>query len=38
MAGTLLCADDCRLSNMPSLADINTMGQVLASLGVKIKK
>jgi UDP-N-acetylglucosamine 1-carboxyvinyltransferase len=38
MAGTLLCADDCRLSNMPCLADINTMGQVLTSLGVKIKK
>ncbi|WP_373480404.1 UDP-N-acetylglucosamine 1-carboxyvinyltransferase [Geminocystis sp.] len=38
MAGTLLCGDDCRLSNMPCLADINTMGQVLASLGVKIKK
>jgi UDP-N-acetylglucosamine 1-carboxyvinyltransferase len=38
MAGTLLCTDDCRLSNMPSLADINTMGQVLTSLGVKIKK
>jgi UDP-N-acetylglucosamine 1-carboxyvinyltransferase len=38
MAGTLLCAEDCRLTNMPCLADINTMGQVLASLGVKINK
>lgn len=38
MAGTLLCSDDCRLNNVPCLADINTMGQVLASLGVKIKK
>ncbi|BAQ65694.1 UDP-N-acetylglucosamine 1-carboxyvinyltransferase [Geminocystis sp. NIES-3709] len=38
MAGTLLCADDCRLNNVPCLADINTMGLVLASLGVKIHK
>ena len=38
MAGTLLCDDDCRLNNMPNLADINMMGQVLTSLGVKIKK
>lgn len=38
MAGTILCSDDCRLNNVPSLADINTMGQVLTSLGVKIKK
>lgn len=38
MAGTLLCDDDCRLSNMPNLVDINMMGQVLTSLGVKIKK
>lgn len=38
MAGTLLCEDQCRLNNMPCLADINTMGEVLASLGVKINK
>ena len=38
MAGTLLCEDDCRLSNMPNLVDINMMGEVLTSLGVKIKK
>jgi UDP-N-acetylglucosamine 1-carboxyvinyltransferase len=38
MAGTLLCDDDCRLSNMPNLVDINMMGQVLTALGVKIKK
>ncbi|MGI0481797.1 UDP-N-acetylglucosamine 1-carboxyvinyltransferase [Geminocystis sp. CENA526] len=38
MAGTILCSDDCRLNNVPCLADINTMGQVLASLGVKIKQ
>ena len=38
MAGTLLCDDDCRLSNMPNLVDINTMGKVLTALGVKISK
>jgi UDP-N-acetylglucosamine 1-carboxyvinyltransferase len=38
MAGTLLCDDDCRLSNVPNLVDINTMGEVLTALGVKIKK
>lgn len=38
MAGTLLCEDECRLNNMPCLVDVNTMGQVLSSLGVKIEK
>ena len=38
MAGTILCGDDCRLTNMPNLVDINTMGKVLNSLGVKIEK
>lgn len=38
MAGTLLCEDECRLQNVPCLVDINTMGQVLSSLGVKINK
>lgn len=38
MAGTLLCADQCRLRNIPSLVDINHMGDVLASLGLKLQK
>lgn len=38
MAGTLLCQDECRLTNMPCLADVNTMGKVLSSQGVKIKQ
>ena len=36
MAGALLCADDCRLQNVPSLADIRRMSEILAALGVKI--
>ncbi len=38
MAGALLCPDDCRLRNVPSLVDVARMGQVLASLGVKIEQ
>lgn len=36
MAATLLCSGVCRLRQIPCLADINTMGQVLAALGAKI--
>lgn len=38
MAGTLLCPDECRLRNVPSLVDINHMGDVLASLGLKLRR
>jgi UDP-N-acetylglucosamine 1-carboxyvinyltransferase len=38
MAGTLLCSDECRLSNVPSLADVKRMTQILSALGVKIKQ
>ncbi len=38
MAGTLLCENECRLQNVPCLVDVNTMGEVLSSLGVKISK
>jgi UDP-N-acetylglucosamine 1-carboxyvinyltransferase len=38
MAGTLLCADDCRLRNVPSLADIDRMSEILAALGVAITR
>lgn len=38
MAGTLLCEQECRLHNIPTLVDVKTMGQVLSSFGVKIKK
>lgn len=36
MAGALLCPEDCRLRNVPSLVDTQRMGQILASLGVEI--
>ncbi|BAW96512.1 UDP-N-acetylglucosamine 1-carboxyvinyltransferase [[Synechococcus] sp. NIES-970] len=36
MAGTLLCSDQCRLTNIPDLADIKRMAEVIASLGVTI--
>nr|WP_041933141.1 UDP-N-acetylglucosamine 1-carboxyvinyltransferase [Gloeothece verrucosa] len=38
MAGTLLCSDDCRISNVPSLMDVGRMVQILAALGVKINR
>lgn len=38
MAGTLLCDDDCRLRNLPALADIDRMGQILAAIGVKLQR
>lgn len=38
MAGTLLCSDECRLSNVPFLADVQRMTQILSALGVKIKQ
>lgn len=36
MAGTLLCSDQCRLTNIPDLADIKRMAEVIAALGVQI--
>ena len=38
MAGTLLCSGQCRLRNIPSLVDINHMGDVLASVGPKLHR
>jgi len=38
MAGALLCPQDCRLRNVPSLADVSRMGEILASLGVKLTR
>jgi UDP-N-acetylglucosamine 1-carboxyvinyltransferase len=38
MAGALLCQDDCRIRNLPSLVDITRMSQLLASLGVKLQR
>jgi UDP-N-acetylglucosamine 1-carboxyvinyltransferase len=38
MAGALLCPEDCRLHNVPSLVDITRMGQILSTLGVKLNR
>ena len=38
MAGALLCADDCRIRNVPSLVDVSRMGEILAALGVTIQR
>lgn len=38
MAGTLLCADQCLIRNVPSLVDVNRMGEILTALGVKLKR
>ncbi len=38
MAGALLCPQDCHLENVPSLADIEKMIQILESLGLKITR
>ena len=36
MAATLLCSDECRLRNVPSLVDIRLMNDILSALGVKV--
>jgi UDP-N-acetylglucosamine 1-carboxyvinyltransferase len=36
MTGALLASDACILRNVPALADIGSMGQILAALGVKL--
>jgi UDP-N-acetylglucosamine 1-carboxyvinyltransferase len=37
MAGALLCPEDCRIRNLPSLVDVARMGDLLTALGVKIE-
>ncbi|NJL35678.1 MAG: UDP-N-acetylglucosamine 1-carboxyvinyltransferase [Leptolyngbyaceae cyanobacterium SL_5_9] len=38
MAGSLLCPQDCRIRNVPSLVDVQRMGEILSSLGVKLER
>ena len=38
MAGAILCSEDCRLRNLPSLVDIERMTQILAAIGVKLHR
>jgi UDP-N-acetylglucosamine 1-carboxyvinyltransferase len=37
MAGALLCSGDCRIRNVPLLADVKRMGQVLSALGLRLE-
>lgn len=38
MAGALLCPQECRIRNVPSLVDIGRMSQILSTLGVKLER
>ncbi|MEA5579324.1 UDP-N-acetylglucosamine 1-carboxyvinyltransferase [Anabaena sp. UHCC 0451] len=38
MAGALLCSGDCRIRNVPLLADVRRMGQVLSALGLQLTR
>jgi UDP-N-acetylglucosamine 1-carboxyvinyltransferase len=38
MAGALLCPQDCRLRNVPSLVDVKRMSQILSALGMKLER
>ena len=38
MAGALLCSGECRLRNVPLLADVTRIGEVLSALGVGLKQ
>jgi UDP-N-acetylglucosamine 1-carboxyvinyltransferase len=38
MAGALLASEPCVLRNVPALADISGMGQILTALGVKLRQ
>ena len=38
MAGALLCPQDCRIRNVPSLVDVSRMGEILSALGVQLER
>ncbi len=38
IAGALLCPEDCRIRNVPSLVDVRRMSQILLALGVKLEQ
>ncbi|MFM7406010.1 MAG: UDP-N-acetylglucosamine 1-carboxyvinyltransferase [Cuspidothrix sp.] len=38
MAGAFLCSGDCRIRNVPLLADVERMGQVLSALGLRLNR
>ncbi|MFM7364426.1 MAG: UDP-N-acetylglucosamine 1-carboxyvinyltransferase [Cuspidothrix sp.] len=38
MAGAFLCSGDCRIRNVPLLADVERMGEVLSALGLHLSR
>ncbi len=38
MTGVLLCPGECLIRNVPDLADVNSMAEILQALGVKVKR
>jgi UDP-N-acetylglucosamine 1-carboxyvinyltransferase len=38
MTGAVLCPQDCRLRNVPSLMDVDRMSEILMALGVKVER
>ena len=38
IAGALLCSGDCRIRNVPLLADVSRMGEVLSALGMRLSR
>jgi UDP-N-acetylglucosamine 1-carboxyvinyltransferase len=38
MAGAVLCTGDCRINNIPALADVGKMCQIIEALGIKVKR
>ncbi len=38
MAGALLCPQECQIRNVPSLADVARMGEIISSLGVRLER
>lgn len=37
MAGSLLCSGDCHIRNVPSLADVKRMGEILSAIGIRLE-
>ncbi|WP_193365075.1 UDP-N-acetylglucosamine 1-carboxyvinyltransferase [Neosynechococcus sphagnicola] len=38
MAGALLCPQECRIRNVPSLADVRRMAEILMALGISVQQ
>jgi UDP-N-acetylglucosamine 1-carboxyvinyltransferase len=38
MAGSVLCSGECRINNIPDLADVGKMCQIITALGIKVNR